>query len=316
MRQHQVMMEGAFPHELKGVFEAYEVQSNPWGLAADTRGAWAAALGVPVVRSADEVEKLDYLFYVGSAESFDPRGQKIATAFARILQQAGVKFGILGAAETSTGECVRRAGNEMLFQQLAQALVGTLNGLGVTRIVTCDPHAFNSLKNEYPEFGGRYEVIHHTQLIARLVAEGRLTLRPQFERVIYHEPCYLGRHNGEYEAPRAVIRRLTQGLPLEFDLSRGKAMCCGAGGARMWMEESIGTRINVKRVEQALPHAPKIIATACPYCAVMMTDGVAALGKDGAIETRDLAELVAAAMVNGAGAGSQGSSAQDRSPAG
>jgi len=316
MRQHQVMMEGAFPHELKGVFEAYEVQSNPWGLAADTRGAWAAALGVPVVRSADEVEKLDYLFYVGSAESFDPRGQKIATAFARILQQAGVKFGILGAAETSTGECVRRAGNEMLFQQLAQALVGTLNGLGVTRIVTCDPHAFNSLKNEYPEFGGRYEVIHHTQLIARLVAEGRLTLRPQFERVIYHEPCYLGRHNGEYEAPRAVIRRLTQGLPLEFDLSRGKAMCCGAGGARMWMEESIGTRINVKRVEQALPHAPKIIATACPYCAVMMTDGVAALGKDGAIETRDLAELVAAAMVNGAGAGNQGSSAQDRLPAG
>jgi Fe-S oxidoreductase len=244
---------------------------------------------VPVVSTPEEVAQLDFLFYVGSAESFDPRGQKIARAFAQVLIAAKVKFGILGAAETSTGECVRRAGNEMLFQTLAQQLVETLNGLGVTRIVTCDPHAFNSLENEYPEFGGRYEVIHHSQLIGQLLAQGRLPVTPKFERVMLHDPCYLGRHNGEFDAPRDA--------PLEFPLSRERAMCCGAGGGRMWMEEHIGTRINVARVERALPLAPKTIATACPYCAVMVSDGLAAVGQGETIETRDLAELVAAALV-------------------
>jgi Fe-S oxidoreductase len=208
-----------------------------------------------------------------------------------------VKFAILGPRETSTGECVRRAGNEMLFQQLAATLVATLGEFGIRRIVTCDPHAFNTLRNEYPEFGGRYDVVHHTQLIAQLVAEGRIALRPEFERVIFHEPCYLGRHNGEYEAPRAIIRRLTRDAPLEFELSRERSMCCGAGGGRMWMEETIGKRVNIARVEQALPQAPKIIATACPYCTVMMSDGVKGLERDESIATRDIAELVAAAMV-------------------
>ncbi len=297
MRQHRVMMDGEFPHELKAVFAAYESQSNPWGLPADTRGDWARGLDVPVVTDAASVQGLDYLFYVGSAESFDPRGQRVARAFVEVLREAKVRFAILGAAETSTGECVRRAGNEMLFQQLAQGLAGALNGLGVTRIVTCDPHAFNSLANEYPEFGGRYDVVHHTQLIARLVAERRIRLDASFERVIYHEPCYLGRHNGEFEAPRAVIRALVRDAPLEFELNREKAMCCGAGGGRMWLEERIGKRINVARVEQALPQAPKVIATACPYCAVMMADGVSALNKTDEIGVRDVAELVAAAMV-------------------
>jgi Fe-S oxidoreductase len=295
MRQHQVLMEGTFPHELKPVFEAYEVQSNPWGLPAETRGDWAQGLDVPVVRTAEEVSGLDYLFYVGSAESFDPRGRKIAAAFVRILKHAGVRFAILGARETSTGECVRRAGNEMLFQQLARGLVDTLNGLGVTRIVTCDPHAYNTLRNEYPEFGGRYEVVHHTQLIARLLAEGRVRVAPAFERVVYHEPCYLGRHNGEYAAPRAVLARVVRDAPLEFPLAREKAMCCGAGGARMWMEEKIGRRINIVRVEQALPLAPRVVATACPYCATMMSDGLKVLGHD--VAARDIAELVAEALV-------------------
>ena len=299
MRQHQVMMEGAFPHELKAVFDAYEVQSNPWGFPADTRGNWAEGLDVPVVRTPEDARALDYLFYVGSAESFDPRAQKIAVAFVRILKRAGIRFGILGARETSTGECVRRAGNEMLFQQLARALIETLNGMGVTRIVTCDPHAFNTLRNEYPEFGGHYEVVHHSQLIAQLLSEGRIRVGPTFERVIYHEPCYLGRHNGEYEAPRTTLAQLTRDAPLEFALRREKSMCCGAGGARMWMEETIGRRINVVRVEQALPLDPRVIATACPYCATMIDDGVKTLGRESEIVTRDIAELVAEALAKG-----------------
>ena len=297
MRQQRVLMEGAFPHELKPIFAAYEVQSNPWGFAADQRGAWADGLDVPVVTSAADAASLDYLFYVGSAASFDPRGQRIARALVAILRHAGVSFGILGAAETSTGECVRRLGNEMVFQALAATLVETLNGVGVTRIVTCDPHAFNSLKNEYPEFGGRWEVLHHTQLLARLLADGRIRVAPTLERVILHEPCYLGRHNGEYEAPRALLRALAKDALLEFPLHREKAMCCGAGGGRMWMEESIGRRINVTRVEQALPLSPKTIATACPYCAVMMADGISALGRTDTVDTRDIAELVAAALL-------------------
>jgi Fe-S oxidoreductase len=297
MRQHRVMMDGEFPHELKAVFHAWEVQGNPWGLPAETRGDWARELGVPLASSREDVAKLDYLFYVGSAESFDPRGQKIARAFAGILKQAGVKFAILGADEPSTGECVRRAGNEMLFQELAGKLVETLNGLGVTRIVTCDPHAFNSLRNDYPAFGGHWEVVHHTQLIDELLRDGRIKVRPGADRVILHDPCYLGRHNGEFGAPRRVLQAVTGAPPLEFPLNREKAMCCGAGGGRMWMEETIGTRINVLRVEQSLAASPAVIATACPYCAVMLGDGLKSLGKDEQVRTQDVAELVAAAMV-------------------
>lgn len=293
MRQHRVMMDGEFPHELKNVFHAYESAGNPWGLPADARGDWARELDVPVAASAGDVAAVDYLFYVGSAESFDPRGQKIARAFVSILRAAGVSFAILGRDEPTTGECVRRAGNEMLFQELAGKLVATLNGLGVRRIVTCDPHAFNSLKNEYPAFGGDWQVVHHSQLIASLLREGRIRLERGLERVVLHDPCYLGRHNDEFGAPRAVLAALAKDAPLEFPLSREKAMCCGAGGARMWMEETIGTRINVLRTEQALALAPTVIATACPYCAVMMDDGLKALGKEGIVAVKDIAELVA-----------------------
>ena len=297
LRQHRVMMDGEFPHELKPVFEAYESQSNPWGLPSQTRADWASDLNLPRLTDVAQAAEFDMLFYVGSAQSFDPRGQKIARAFVAILQAAGVRFAILGDAETSTGECVRRAGNEMLFQQLATTLVGTLNGLGAKRIVTCDPHAFNSLKNEYPAFGGHYQLEHHTQTLARLLSEGRITLAPSFERVAFHDPCYLGRHNGEYEAPRKLIHVLAKDAPLEFALQREKAMCCGAGGARMWLEETIGTRINVARTEQALELAPKVIATACPYCAVMIGDGLKTLGREAEVASKDIAELVAEALV-------------------
>lgn len=295
MRQHQVMIEGEFPHELKKTFEAWESQGNAWGLPADTRGDWAKGLDVPVVTSAEDVAALDFVFYVGSAMSFDPRGQKIARAFVALAKRAGVRIGILGAAEGSTGECARRLGNEMLFQQLATALAESLNGLGVKRIVTADPHALNALRHELPAFGGRYEVLHHSELIARLLREGRLKPRRSAARVVFHDPCYLGRHNGEFEAPRAVLGALGS-APLEFALHREKSMCCGAGGGRMWLEETIGTRINVARAEQALAQAPDAIATACPYCAVMLGDGLAAARPDGAPPVRDIAELVADAL--------------------
>jgi len=191
---------------------------------------------------------------------------------------------------------VRRVGNEMLFRQLATALSATLGELGVRRIVTCDPHALNSLRNEYPEFGIDVEVVHHTQLIAELLADGRIEVDATLAGAIYHDPCYLGRHNGEYDAPRAIVARLSSDVPREFALAREKAMCCGAGGGRMWIDETIGKRINVLRVEQALAEAPRTIATACPYCAVMMADGLGTLGKDGEVASRDIAELVADAL--------------------
>lgn len=297
MRQHQVMIVGEFPHELKRVFEAYESQGNPWGLQASQRGDWAAGLHVPVVRSAQDMAGLEFLFYVGSAMSFDPRGQKIARAFVAVLQAAGVRFGILADAEGSTGECVRRVGNEMLFQQLAGSLVETMNGLGVKRIVTCDPHALNTLRNEYPDMGGHFEVLHHTQLIADLLSHGHIHVQAQLQRVVFHDPCYLGRHNGEFDAPRQVLRQLCSDTPLEMALSREKAMCCGAGGGRMWMEETIGKRINILRAEQALETTPATVATACPYCAVMMADGLGALPQGGGVQSHDLAELVAAALL-------------------
>jgi Fe-S oxidoreductase len=297
LRQHRVMMDGEFPAELKNVFDAYEATSNPWGLPADTRGDWAKGLDVPLIRSADDMARVDWLFYVGSAESFDLNGQKIARAFVDILREAGVTFGILGAQEPTTGECVRRAGNEMLFQQLAATLVESFNALGVKRIVTCDPHAFNSLRNEYPDFGGQWEVVHHTQLIDRLIREQKLKVQPTHERVLLHDPCYLGRHNGEFAAPRAVLGAIAKDTLLEFPLQREKSMCCGAGGGRMWMEEHIGTRINVTRIEQGLPQQPRVIATACPYCSVMLGDGLKTKNLNETIQTRDVAELVAAAMV-------------------
>ena len=300
MRQHQVMIEGAFPHELKKAFEAWESQGNAWGLPAEQRGDWAQGLGLPLVRSPEDMAGLELLFYVGSAMSYDPRGQKIARAFVRVLQHAGVRVGLLGAREGSTGECARRLGNEMLFQQLAGGLVSTLNELGVKRIVTCDPHAMNSLRHEYPEFGGHFEVLHHTQLMAELLAQGRLHLKANLERVIYHDPCYLGRHNGEYIAPRQLLAALSRDAPLEFALSHEKAMCCGAGGGRMWLEETIGTRINIVRAEQALAQSPAMVATACPYCAVMMGDGLSALAQrtpgGEPLPSRDIAELVADAL--------------------
>jgi Fe-S oxidoreductase len=207
-----------------------------------------------------------------------------------------VRIAILGARETSTGECVRRCGNEVLFQALANALIATLDEFGVRRIVTCDPHAYNTLRNEYPALGGRYEVVHHTELVARLLEEGRLRVRPLPGRTVYHEPCYLARHNGIYEAPRAALRAVLREPLAEFPLRREKAMCCGAGGGRMWIDEA-GTRPNMLRMAQALPLSPSVVATGCPYCTVMMTDAAKAMPEAESIAVRDIAEIVADALV-------------------
>lgn len=297
MRQHKVMMDAEFPAELQDAFGNYESQGNPWGLNSATRGDWAQDLDVAVLTSADQAKDLDFLFYVGSAQSFDNRNQKVAKAFVKILKAAGAKFAILGGSEGSTGECVRRAGNEMLFQELANNLVATLDEHGIQKVVTCDPHAYNSLKNEYPEFGGSYQVLHHTELIDEYLSSGRIKVNKSFEKVIYHEPCYIARHNDIYEQPRSIIAQVSKDKPQEFAMNREKAMCCGAGGARMWMEENIGTRINALRVEQALESAPKTIATACPYCTIMITDGVAHHKKEDDIAVKDIAELVAESLV-------------------
>jgi Fe-S oxidoreductase len=298
LRQHRVLMDGEFPHELKPVFRAYEVQGNPWALPSDTRGDWAAGLDVPVVSDAAGLAGADYLFYVGSAQSFDPRAQKVARAFVSILRAAGVRFAILGAREPSTGESVRRLGNEMLFAELADKLVATFAEFGVRRVVTCDPHAYNALRNEYAERGADWDVVHHTQLIAQLLAEGRVTLRPGAARVAFHDPCYLGRHNGEYDAPRAVLTRVTREPLVEFPLNGRKSMCCGAGGGRMWMEETLGTRVNRLRCEQAREVAPDVVATACPYCSLMLDDGFKSLGVEDGIAVRDVAELVAESLAD------------------
>jgi Fe-S oxidoreductase len=311
LRQHQVLMEGEFPHALKSVFEAWESQGNPWGLPSGQRADWARDLDVPRWRDAADGNRFELLFYVGSAQSYDPRGQKIARAFVQVLRAAGVRFAILGEDEGSTGECARRLGNEMLFQQLAGTLAGTLSERGVRRIVTCDPHAFNALKNELPGFApdsadeaaagsSGWTVEHHSQCIARLVREGRLVLAQRWQRVAFHDPCYLGRHNDEFAAPRAVLRGVVTDALLEPVLTREQAMCCGAGGGRMWLEETIGRRINVLRTEQLLATAPAVLATACPYCALMLDDGLKALaapGREQGVLVKDIAELVAEALV-------------------
>jgi Fe-S oxidoreductase len=225
--------------------------------------------------------------------SFDKRSQKVAQATARLLQKAGVRFAILGSAEKCTGDLARRSGNELLYQTLARDNVETLNGLRVKQVVTQCPHCLNALKNEYPQLEGRYEVFHHSTFIAKLVAEGRLHVKPGLAgTVTYHDPCYLGRYNGEYDAPRALLGAASVDAPVEMRRSRNESFCCGAGGARMWMEEHIGTRVNEERVRQAAEVGATTIATACPFCMTMIDDGVRQTNRDEQITVKDVAELV------------------------
>jgi Fe-S oxidoreductase len=241
-------------------------------------------------------KKPEYLFWVGSAGSYDDRAKKITRAFVKILHQAKVNFAVLGVEETSTGDLAKRAGNEMLFQMQAMMNIEVLNDYGIKTIVTADPHSFNTLKNEYPDLGGNYTVYHHTQYIKKLITEGRLTINNdnlKNKTITFHDPCYLGRANGEYESPRELIKKLGVRIS-EMKRNKSSALCCGAGGAQMFKDAEKGDKeINVLRTEDALKTKPQIIATACPYCNTMLTDGIKAKEKETQIEILDIAELIA-----------------------
>ena len=240
----------------------------------------------------------EVLFWVGAAGSYDERAKKISRAFVKILHQAKVDFAVLGTEESSTGDTAKRAGNEFLFQMQAMMNIEILNGYNVKKIVTCDPHSFNTLKNEYPSLGGNYEVYHHTQFIQNLISEGRLKINDTIlkgKKITFHDPCYLGRANEEYESPRNLIRRLGVNLK-EMKRNKSSALCCGAGGAQMFKDAEKGTKeINILRTEDALETKPDIIATGCPYCNTMMTDGVKFKEKEAEVLVKDIAELIAEA---------------------
>jgi Fe-S oxidoreductase len=296
LRRQAVQVDSVMPDEAARIFKGIETQGNPWGIGSNKRTEWCADLDLPRASSG---EPFEYLFFVGCAGAYDDRQQKVSRAIVEILREAKVSFAILGDEETCTGDAARRLGNEYLFQLQATSLVGTLDRYGVKKILVQCPHCLNTLANELPDFGGRYEVIHHAQLIARLVADGRL--RPGSAAglggvgVTYHDPCYLGRWNGIYEEPRAALAAV--GIaPHEMDRSRRQGFCCGAGGGRMWLEERLGTRINQERVNEASATlGPKggVVATGCPFCLTMVKDGIAELGREGTLKAMDVAELVA-----------------------
>jgi Fe-S oxidoreductase len=297
LRRHLVMVDSSFPTEAEPMLRDVERQSNPWGKPQAERAAWAEGLGVSVLEPGDPVPEI--LYWVGCAASFDERAQTSARSTAKLLQAAGVDFAILGPAEACNGDPARRMGNEYVFQAYAEQNVETLNEAGVRRIVASCPHCFNTLANEYPDFGGRYEVVHHSELLAELVREGRLSPAASEQAITYHDSCYLARHNDVLEAPRELAAVV--GQPIEMARSGRRTFCCGAGGAHMWMEER-AKPINEERVREAAATGAETLAVACPFCTVMLDDGVKGTGGD--MRVADVATLLAEAVESGGGAGS------------
>ncbi|MCX4639220.1 (Fe-S)-binding protein [Streptomyces sp. RPA4-5] len=314
MRRYQVMIESSFPSEAGTMLKNLEKKGNPWGLAKKQRLAWAKEVDfeVPVVgQDVEDLTEVEYLYWVGCAGALEDRAKKTTKAFAELLHIAGVKFAIMGGDEKCTGDSPRRLGNEFLFQQLGAENVATLNAAfgeddedestkkpkSSKKIVATCPHCFNTIANEYPQLGGEYEVIHHTQLLQHLVDEGKLTpVTPVEGLITYHDPCYLGRHNKVYTPPREIIAKVPGLRNEEMHRHKERGFCCGAGGARMWMEERIGKRINNERVDEALSLNPDIVSTACPFCLVMLTDSVNGKKNDGkakeSIQVVDVAQLL------------------------
>jgi Fe-S oxidoreductase/nitrate reductase gamma subunit len=294
MRQYKVLTEADFAPELQLTYRNMENNSNPWGIGSHLRGDWAKELGVKTLAEDPNVE---YLFYVGCSGSFDDRGKKISIAFAKILQAAGVSFGILGNEEGCCGDSAMRGGNEYLFQSLAQANIALMNGYGVKKIITACPHGYNALKKDYPNFDGKYEVYHHTEIIANLLAQGKITLKNPVSGVFtYHDSCFLGRYNEIYKQPRQILTAIPGMKLVEMDRNLNKSFCCGAGGARMWMEEDIGDRINNMRTDQAIAVKADTIAVACPFCLTMLSDGIKDKQMSEKMVSLDIAEIVLKSM--------------------
>jgi Fe-S oxidoreductase len=294
-------MESNFPAELGNAYRAMENQGNPWGMNQGDRAAWAKDLDVTVLDPGSPLTH-EYLYWVGCAGSFDDKNKKVTQAMAKLLKRAGIDVAILGPSEMCTGDSARRSGNEYLFQMLATPNVEMLNGMGVKKIITQCPHCFNTLKNEYPQLGGNYEVVHHTQLLEDLIASGQLDMSNASldDRITYHDSCYLGRHNDVYLAPRKVVGSIKGIQVVEMPRNGTKGMCCGAGGARMWMEENVGTKVNDERAHEAIATGATRVATACPFCYIMLDDGVKGAGKDESqVKVGDIAIHVLEAIENG-----------------
>lgn len=297
MRRCKVLMEGDMTKELTAALQNMEKNSNPYGFGFHERGNWAAELPIKTLAEDPDVE---YLYYVGCAGSFDDRYKRVATAFVKIMAQAGVKIGMLGQEEGCCGDSARRAGNEYLFTMLAQTNIETFKNYNVKKIVTTCPHGYNCLKNEYSQFeGGTFEVYHFTELVLDLIKKGRIKLTKPVDgisEVAYHDSCFLGRYNGLYDQPRQIIKSIPGAKVVEFSRNKSKSYCCGAGGARMWMEETIGKRINHVRTQDAIDKEYKTLGTACPFCLTMLSDGIKELGKGESMQAFDVLELVMKSM--------------------